>query len=187
MNNLAFSSEIFPYRLLEIATVRIDLIHPFEFFSIHSLEYRSDEDIGRAEEKWNFLVVELPLIEEIAGDGVGVIDLSCVCPRVADGRKGIVAEYDRVVLSEELRMEEDFPLEIYLTKTPSVLILTEWDAFSGKSHGAGIESVRTEKERREIGTERLREHDIEPFGSSAVQEHIVDQTDFIFWRHKNSN
>lgn len=118
---------------------------------------------------------------------MGVIDFPRIGSYIPDGRERVVAENDRIVFTEEFRMEENSPLEIDLTESSAVPILSERNEPSGESHGFGLETVFAEKERREIGSERLREHDIEPFGSAAVQEHIMDETDFFLWRHKRGN
>lgn len=61
-----------------------------------------------------------------------------------------------------------------------VLIFTERYEFPRKSYGLGFESIRAEKERRKVGSEGSGEHDIESLGSSTVEEHIVDEADFVF-------
>ena len=153
MENIALATEVFSNGGLEIGGVRIDFVHLFEFPSVHPFEYGSDSDINRTEQKRNFSVIKFPLVEEVAGDGVGVVDLSRIFSRVSDRGERVVAEYDRVVLLQEPCMEKDSVLQIELTETSGEFAFTERDTSPGKSHGTGVESVRTEKERREIGTE----------------------------------
>ncbi len=179
------ATEVFSDGILEIDRVGIDFIHLLQFSSIHPFENRSDDDIGGTEEKRNFSVIKFPLIEEIAGDGVCVVDFPRIFPCIADGGERVIAEYDGVVLLQELRMEEDSVFQIELTESSRVFVFSECKELSRETHGFRFQSVRTEKERREIRSECFCEHDIETLGSTAVQEHIVDEADFVFWRHKD--
>ena len=178
MEYLTLATEVFSDGILQIGGIRINFIHLFEFSSIHSFENRSDDDIGGTEEKRNFSVIEFPLVEEVTGNGVCVVDFPCIFPRIADSREGIVAEDDRVVFAEELRVEENSVFQIELTESSGVFVFSECEEFPRETHGAGFESVRTEKECREIRSEHFCEHDIEPFGPPTVQEHIVNETNF---------
>lgn len=116
---------------------------------------------------------------------MGVVYLPGSFFRIADGGEGVVAENDRIVLAEEFRMEQYPPLEIDLTQSSAVFIFPERDEFPGKTHGLRSQSFLAEKKRGKIRSEGFREHDIEPLRSSAVQEHIVDNTNFILLGHKN--
>ncbi len=179
MEYLALATEILFHRLLQIRSVHIDLIHLRELLTVHSFEESSDGDIGRTQQKRDFLVVELPLIEEVAGDGVCIVYLPSSGACIADGREGIIAEYDRIVLTKEIRMEEDSVLEIYLTQSLAVAILSKRYELASESHRPRIEPLWTEKKRREVSSERSGEHDIESLGSPTIQEHIVNEADFF--------
>lgn len=179
MNNLALATEILFHRVFQVGGVHINLIDLIELSSVHTLEDGSDERVYRSEQKRDFLIIELTLVEEVAGDRVRVIYLPGSCTSIADGREGIVAEYDRIILTKELCMEEDSVFEIYLTQTLVISVLSERYEPPRESHRYRIESLRTEKKRREVSTERSGEHYIESLGSTTVQEHIVDEADFF--------
>lgn len=146
VEDMAFATEILSYGGLKVAAVCIDFIDLFEFFPVHVLENRSDKDIDRTEEKWNFSVVEFSLVEKITGDGVCIVDLSRVLAGIPDGRKGIVAEDNRIVCLEEFRMKEDSVFQVYLAESFLVLLFSEGDAFTGKTKGDGIDPILAKKE-----------------------------------------
>lgn len=185
MENLTLPTEVLPYGGLEIGRVGIDFIYLVELSAVHQLEDRPDDNIGRSEQEGDLLVVPFPFVEEVSGNGVSVVYLPGSFFRIADGGEGIVAEDDCVVLAEEPRMEEYSPLEIDLTKSPPVFILSERDEFPGETERFWFQPFLAEKKRGEIRSEGFREHDIEAFRTSAVQEHIVDEADLILSRHKN--
>lgn len=133
MDDFALPSEILPDGGLEIGRVGVDFVDLVELSSVHPLENRADEDIDRAEQEGDFPVVKIPLIEKVAGDGVGVIYLPCSRTYVADGRKGIVAENDRIVLLKKLGMEKYPPFQVDLADSFGILFRTERDEPSFES------------------------------------------------------
>gem|GEM_PF-6790440 len=115
MDNLALATEILSHRDLEIAGIDVNLVHLIQFSPVHSFPEPSHDDIDWSEEDWDFLIVELSLIEQVSGNRVRVVDFPSSFSRIADRRETIITEYDRVIFSEESRMKHNSPFEVQLT------------------------------------------------------------------------
>lgn len=125
MDDLTFSTQILFHSNLEIATVHVDFIDLRQLFPVHLLENQSNSDVYRTEEEWNFLVVELPLVEEIAGDRMGIVDLPCIFAYITNGGQRIIAEDNRIIFTKKLRMKKDSVFEVDLTKSSRIFVFSK--------------------------------------------------------------
>jgi hypothetical protein len=84
-------------------------------------------------------------------------------------------------------MEKNSIFQTYLSEESGIFFLSKCNSFSVKAERFWFYAFGTEKERRDIRIKCIGEHDIKSLRSSSVEEHIVDETDFIFWRHRKMN
>ena len=146
------------------------------FFGM-TIEYPLEE---RSYETGDSREISITKVKKISWWCVTIVYLLGITAYMMESIETIAWEYHRIISREDTCIFPEPPLEYHMPESLHEDGLPEWDHPSRESKLSWIETPIWEKSRNQICTEILRHECYEPLSSSAIEESIMEDGNFLW-------